>query len=459
MKPMNREVFYDEFNKIIDFFYGNDKVRKKVEAELEERNILVAETIRIFNKNLVVQTLDPAIIYLILKNLYNITSNSHEYNIDLNKISREKINPEKYFTELEISRYESYKRELKKQQKYPLEIPNVLKLDEELYSTIMTIDKIAQLHFDNFIAYNEDTQRGTRIVKYKNSITKQLDLNTKSIDAMYDRIKKHKQIPDDIWLNLLQNGEDSFDYDETNKILTIYSGEIDSIDGFHRELSILDVIKDEEVLKNDPELRNMNWGVKIANFDVDKANEFIEQQDNRNPLRKSKKESLNKDKLSNLIVDKLNSDSYSELKNRIAIQEGSLEYGNALVSFITLSNAIDYHFRERLNLLNNKKDVFDISKWLVKCFTQLIGSYPDEFNYAYKKQYSFINSDRAFIGYVAIFSELYNKPNWDDKMYEVMNKIDFSIDNKDWENIGFKNYKFNKGTIKKISDYFISKLN
>jgi hypothetical protein len=275
MKPMNREVFYDEFNKIIDFFYTNDKARKKVESDLEERNVLAAETIAIFNKNFVVQTLDPAIIYLVLKSLYKATLNNQEYGIDLVKISKEKINPEKYFTELEISRYESYKRELKKQQKYPLEIPNVSKIDEDLYGTVMTIEEIAQLHFDNFITYNEETQRGTRIVKYKNSVTKQLDLNNNSIKEMYDRIVKHKQIPDDIWLNLLQNGEDTFEYDEANRILTIYSGEIDSIDGFHRELAILDVIKDQDILQ-DLLNKKMNWGVKIANYDINKANEFIE---------------------------------------------------------------------------------------------------------------------------------------------------------------------------------------
>jgi hypothetical protein len=103
MRPVGKDVLYQNFNVVVDFFNLNKKVKEKVESDLEEYNILVSETKAIMNRNNPVQSLDYAVVFLMLNSLYEAYNEAEKYNINTEEIGRDMINPETYFTDFEIS--------------------------------------------------------------------------------------------------------------------------------------------------------------------------------------------------------------------------------------------------------------------------------------------------------------------------------------------------------------------
>lgn len=440
---LDKEKFYLELNSVFADLNLNKKLIEKVKTDLSIRNILPQAVQGIINRSIPVQTVDMPVLYFILdslnKEVQEINKEEKIIEIDLKR-----LNPETYFTEQEIKEMETYKREIKKGAKYPLVFENVIKLAEDQFATKLSVQQIAELYNSNLIYYNTQTQRNTKVREWKNKIVEVISINNRSVNEIQKDIEENKFIPNFITFNLLQNGEDEFDYNEQNQTITIFNGEINIVDGAHRCLSILGAVK------NNPNIK-MNMGVTITNFDIDKARRFIVQEDKKNPIDKKYIQSLDSERLSNMIVQKLNERSDSELRGKIATDSAAIKHNQALTYFNILSDAIEHNFE-----LKTKKDVLDISKWLIECFSELIGSYPEQFidNIAESKKYSTIAHENMFIGYIALFSKLYHDNNWEEKLLNIMEKVDFSMNNPMWNEINLFTKSINKTTIKKISNYY-----
>lgn len=444
MKPLDKKQFYLTINSLFDRLSTNKKIKEQLKDNLIKRNVLPATTLAIINRNIPVETLNLDFLCLILIKLYEIIGQDEFASDETLQTDRRRLEPSKYFTDNDIANANNFMMDKEKSKKYPLVIPNTIKIADDLYTTVTDLKTIVDWHNNGIIYYNEATQRGKITRQYKNNIIKEIDTNPKSIKDMVQNIKDGIQIPDDLWLNLLKNGEDELEYDEENKVLTIYSGEIDSNDGWHRELAILDALRDEPNIQ-------MNWGIKIANFNESKAAYFVEQQNKRNPLRKAVAESLNKNRLSNLVVDEINKDIKSPLRNKVATDYNAIRLNQAYILYNVLSDAIEYNFQ-----LENRKDVFDVSQWLIKAFSLLIGSYPNEFikDIAKYKDTSYINHSNMFVGYIAMFAETYKNPNWEKIMYQFMEKINFDKNNELWDQLNMKSKIFRLSNIKHLSNHF-----
>lgn len=443
---VNKEEFYLAIDSIFSNLNSNKLLVEYVKDKLAERNVLGTEIQAIMNRNISVKTVDLTLLYHMLNNIYDYMQKFGKEDEIIIDIPIEKLNPKVYFTDIEIKEALHYKREIKKSGKFPIIFENAIKLAEDQYAVSVPIQFIAELYKNNLIYYNTQTQRNTKIKEWKNSVVEVINVNNNAVAKIQKNMGNLTFISNFITFNLLQNGEDELDY--KNGDLIIYSGEIDIIDGFHRSLSILNVLQENSRLQ-------MNMGIMITNFDIEKARRFIAQEDKKTPIDKKYISTFDSERFSNMIVTKLNENSTSELRGKITTNEDVIKRDKALVLFSTLSDAIEYNFN-----LKNKKDVLEIAKWLPECFTTLMGLYEKEFisNIADTKKQSVINHKNMFIGYIAMFSKLRNSIDWEDRMFNLMENINFNKDNPEWNEIGIFTKNINKATIKKISKYFIDRL-
>jgi hypothetical protein len=438
------EQFYSKINKLFDTYVDYKNVVENTQKALVKHNIISAEVTGIINRSIVAETVEPAILYLILKNMYEAAL-VDEHIQNNKRINPSELNPTRFFTEIEISQYENYKKIEKQHMEYPIVIEKVLKISIDQFVTIMSAEQIANLYNNNLIFYNKQTQRNTI---FKNGI-EQININTNSIREITSEMVNKNFIPNFITLNVLQNGKEEIKYDETNLVLSIEKGEINILDGAHRSISLLNAIR------QNPDL-DLNMGVTITNFDVEKARYYILQEDHKNKINKSFVQSLDPDRLSNIVTKKLNEDYGSELKNRITERIDDINSNKALALFTTISDAIEFNFK-----MPEKSDAFIVAKFLKDGFSVLMNEYYDEFSREKeeKLQHKSLKShENMFIGYIALLSRLQDKEDWANIMFNVLNKIDFTEDNPIWgkSNLNLFTKNVTRPVVKNISNYFIN---
>jgi hypothetical protein len=250
-------------------------------------------------------------------------------------------------------------------------------------------------------------------------------------------------------LNLLKNGEESFEYDLKNRRLTIYSGEIDIADGAHRCFGTIGAVRIVPDVK-------FKLGVYFTNYTVEEAREFIKQENIRNRIEKSHLETFNSENLAMTIALDLNTYPKCDLNGKITTNKINLDLGLALTTTDILSNAIKYEYDDNLK---SNRDARLITEWLANFFNELIGLYSDEFilNIKQSKENNYINHENMFIGYIALSKELYGKDNWKTTLQTMMSRIDFLKENPIWneENLNINLKKSpTRPYIKKLSNYF-----
>ena len=75
------------------------------------------------------------------------------------------------------------------------------------------------------------------------------------------------------------------------------------------------------------------------------------------------------------------------------------------------------------------------------------------------KLVSVINMPLTFVGYLTLSKVLQNESNWEDKLGEMLDRLDFSITNPQWDKLGIiKNNKailtYSKPAMTKIINFF-----
>jgi hypothetical protein len=433
---VNPEKLENELYKYFDRFCRDKKVNQKIKDEFKERGVSPAEIQRILDTKVLLKGVNPDIQYLLCKLFYEETK-------------EELINPEKYFNDAEISRAKLFKIETKEQERYPIVFEKVERVYDDLYSFYLNAQQIADLYSKNLITWNKETQRQTKIKNISGDFVEVPDINTTSINQIADRILKGKQITNHINFNLLKNGEEDYEYDVKNEILTVYSGEIDIADGAHRSYGVINAVR------TNPDIQ-FKLGVYFTNYSAEKAREFIRQENVRNKIEKSHLETFNSENLAMTVTIDLNSHPKCDLSGKITKDKTNLDLGIALTTTDIVSSAIKYEYDENLK---SNRDAGIITDWLVKFFNELMGLYSDELihNIKQAKENNYINHENMFIGYIALSKELYGKDDWKNVLQTAMSRIDFSKENSIWkeENLNINSKKsLTKPYIKKFSNYF-----
>jgi hypothetical protein len=246
----------------------------------------------------------------------------------------------------------------------------------------------------------------------------------------------------------MQNGEDKIDYDPKTGTLTIYSGEINIVDGWNRTKSYLQVVSDM------PDI-NFKTGLMITNWDKDKTLGYIKDVNKQNKIPEEDLLSKDIDRQEIKVVRKINENKDSDLHTKIVTDTKMITHGDAFVKFSTLGSAIEYEYK----LTENPKSMWELNalaKWLVEFFNAVIGINSEEFisNFPKSKETSYIAYENMFYGYISLAKELENDKNWEDKLYNIFTNIDFSINNSVFEKLDIPQPSISKSKQQKISEHF-----
>lgn len=400
----------------------NSKLRakEKFTDKLKERGFATGEAMTILSgHNPLIQITDD-LIYLLVMICYDIVQESS---------LKFKLTPERSLTEKEIEIAKSIMVERKNDSIYPITIENVnFDMDDD-YSTVFTIEMLSK-YFDNrLIKYNAETQRPLMSKWYNNQEVKEVFINDKNRKAIEKNIIEGKQVPNYITLNILANGEDDFTYNSEKRTLTINSGDINLLDGFHRTLAARNVFCKNPSVK-------FNFKIRIVHWELEKAMAFIHQESLGTQLDPLARKSYDVYNEVNQVVNKLNENPKSILRNKITTDISNILNSKALVMFDVVFDSIDQLFK-----VKNSKDVITVGNHIRSVLNLIADNNIDIVENPI--------DPKTFATYMVIASECYGREDWEDYVIETLERIDLS----QIETFEFK--KINKPLMKHIKNYIL----
>lgn len=217
---------------------------------------------------------------------------------------------------------------------------DMIKVDDDQWIGVTDVKTLMMLKRQQKIYYNGDTQRALQhVVRHGNEILQPF-LNKNAVKSIRDQYQDNTFIPNTITLNMPDGTE--YSYDEKKHILTIYNlDHFDITDGYHRYVAMGSVYDTNEEFNYPVELR-------ITQFTITKAQQFIYQEDQKTKMRRLDSKFMNTMDYGNMIVRRLGEDS--NLTGKINNKDG-------LVSAPYLAEVINKIWKPQSN-----KDVVEYTK-------------------------------------------------------------------------------------------------
>lgn len=346
----DRGVLERVLNELFEEYCANKEVENKLKKDLAKHGITTGTVVGILNRTIPIETQSQVVLYLVTKSLFNATEES-------------RINPENYFTEIEIEEANKFKREFESQKDY-VDIEDIRQVDEDQWITTMTYKQISDLYATGKVRYNKETQRNTIFKEYGDKIIESININKTSVKEIKELMLQGLFIPNTITFNILATGKEKFEIDNRNKSIRIYDN-LDIIDGFHRSLGGI------EAVAENPEIEG-TLEVRITNFNLDKCHRFIVQEDKKNKIDKRYIQTLNVENLENKVV-KLINENTGEMQGKVT--SNIILYRNqAYVLSDVLSDAIKSNFN-----IESNRDVNNVAEYLIKGFDEIVGIFINDF--------------------------------------------------------------------------------
>lgn len=305
---------------------------------------------------------------------------------------------------------------------------NITKLKDKEYMTVLNGEELAELWLDEKLVYYPQTQRGVKLVKQrvtgkrkKPEIKEVAVYNNKNVQEIRSLIVRGKYYPDQITLNLLSNVDNEIEYNEETSELTM-SGMLCILDGQHR-IKALSLVKQENDLlgvKNQANIKDLKFPVKITNYDEEEAQFQFYQFTKGMAISKSKAESFNKENAVNRIVNELNFEGI--LKDRIDVNNTTVSKNDKkhITTFSTMVSAIKMSYGE----IKNEKEEAEILSFLKYFFKELFKIYPEILDFEERNtsnRYNLICENFTMYGYIEISKFLY--PLRDKKWIPTLEKV------------------------------------
>jgi len=318
--------------------------------------------------------------------------------------SKSRIDPSKFFTDLEIQKAKNYREENKNESsKYPIVFEKCKQLNTDQWYTDLTAQELVDLYNRRVIIYNPETQRESKTKQYKDKIITSISTNKTSIVEIKKLLLNGEFMSNFITLNLLEDGSEVYDINEYGK-MEIQAGELNIIDGFHRSLAIIDALNENQKLE-------FKIGVIITHYSIEKAQRYIVQEDKRNKINTKYIKSLNVDNKNSIVVKKINESYKSNFKGKITTDNVKIKSGAALIKFDVLFEAISIVFNVKENY-----DIIKISNYLI-----------DGLNIISENKLELLKTtvdDRIWIMYLIILSEVYERDNWELDLSRILKDIE-----------------------------------
>lgn len=441
----DRQKLEDALNLVLEDYSNDTKIIEKVADKLTERGISRGRVNGIFTQSIPLQYVLDDELCVLTKTVF---SHTHD----------ETIKPDDYYNETELQNADLFKVIEEKTTKIVLHYVDQIG-DNQWICTKEDYQNVGEYINNSLITYNKNTQRQPLIKKSGGKVYYVPNIKQTKVDAMVKEMVDGTFNSNVITWNIRKiNGMEKFIYKEKERTLTIeIDGEntfVDVIDGANRSASIV------KALSINPEI-NRTTLIMIYHVDEEKARQIIFQEAKAEPLEEDYVKQFDTSDPNLEVVKNINSrQRMNEMFNKIGLNEAELRREeNKLVTFDTLSKTIEYIYN-----LKEKPviEASNVEEFLVKLFNVVIGSNYEAFtnNISETKDKTYLASNNAFIGYIALGEELKQKypSEWQEKLQEILSQLDFSKTNSIWKENGLEN-NLNLSTIKKITKYFKSLIN
>lgn len=441
MLNQNNAILVQILNQMINKYGTNRQVKEYLKSKFIDKNLLSSYPIKILTKRLELETLDIKndkelfVLYVFTEGLQEalrLRDRNDEYIGLEDDIA--KLDVKDYFTVSEQQYFAKHSYTEDKEEGYPYTFSNMLKVAEGHYTGIISAQDLALIDKANDIIYNFNTQRNARIDVFG---IKRINVNNKKIQEITENLLSGKQFADEIKINILRNGDDEIEFSTTNGIigdLTVVSGEMNIFDGFHRKTA-----NQLAIIKN-PDL-HFNWKLTITNFTEQKAQDFMVQINKQTPIKKEYINTLDKNKIENLVVDLIVDNPLFELSDKIKSTEQELRYGGYTKKSLIATAIIDNYG----DLLTSKSMAKPIADWIVN-FLNYVSQFLNDNNFSTNRY--------MFMSYIALSRKLYGIDNWIDIVSNKISSYDFTKNNENNIYISNLTSNLNKTTKNKLYNLF-----
>lgn len=325
----------------------------------------------------------------------------------------ESINPKLHFTQNVFKQAERYKAPQDEITGLPYTFRGVLRGACNSFLTILTYKEIYKL-FDAILNYNYDTQRIAKMKMKKGELIKEPKVYKKSVQKIYELMKKGEYPPSTLLINILENGESEIVYEDGN--LTVLEGsQVDLIDGYHRVLAIVKLISEIPSFEG-----YMN--VDIKHYDLTKARKLLAITNTTNPFDKTQRMKFASATFGSEVVNEL--EKLPEFKNRISSKGTVSKTLGEYTTFSVMTESIDTVFD-----IQNAKERFDITKFLKNFYSYFLAYYEDMFkNRTLMLEQTWFVHHNMFVLFNVVAKKMYDKHGQEapfDQISDILNKIDF----------------------------------
>lgn len=284
-----------------------------------------------------------------------------------------KAKAEDYFTDQEIRIYKSSKYKLDRI-KFPLRF-EMIQVTDDQWTGKIDFTMLMKLRAAQLITYNENAQRSMQKVVRGGKEMYKITINETAIKSITKMYQEGIYIPTPFTLNIPQEIDSEFYYDNDSKELVIKSLDgFDILDGYHRYVAAC------RINNANPDF-NYTMELRIVNFVEDKARQFVYQEAQKTKMSKTDSDAMDSYKASNSVVKRLNGSSQFNLQGLVSMNQG-------IINFAELSGLVHYFYfkdigskeKEKVMLISATKELTDNFNMLTEYDTDYI-----TIPYSYKK--------------------------------------------------------------------------
>lgn len=258
-----------------------------------------------------------------------------------------------FYTKIEIAGYSRTRYE-DINISFPIRI-KCINVDADQWVGATDVQFLMQLRKAQLINYNVNAQRTMRRIVKGEKVSYKITLNKSAIDNIKKSFLNNIYIPNTITLNIPEETEYDFYYDDKTCELVIENlTHFDISDGYHRYIAMC------QLVDSNPEF-DYKMELRIINFSTEKVKQFIYQEDQKTKMRKIDSRSMNVNSPANIIVDRLNSDPRFNLRGKINRNEGLINYSElaSLVEYFYLKDSKDTSAKYLVSIKDDIRDKFN----------------------------------------------------------------------------------------------------
>lgn len=289
---------------------------------------------------------------------------SHEAIVNPNK-----NNISKYFTEKEIEDFSKIKIENEEIQ-FPL-IFNVVAISDDQWIGSIDTDFLISLNENQLINYNPETQRTMQHVIRNSNDYYCIKVNSNAVNSISKEMSSSTYIPSPITLNIPEGEEDFVYIPDKHQLIINSIKAFDIIDGYHRFLGI-------NKCKTIDEEFNYHMELRITHFNVEKAQRFIYQEDQKTKMTKVDSDSYNMSSPGVIVSNKINENSLCNIK-------GYIGRNNSKINIAKMAELITFLWFPG-SKKEDRKRIIEVSKELVDDFNIITEANPEFLDMEYNNK-------------------------------------------------------------------------